>query len=126
MNLKKSRTAIEQVEWMRNLLALLLVGGFVGMIPAFMLRSIPEGNEQLITYMLGQLSGMALTALSFYYVNKVGQDALDATRADNTGKMADLAATALKANTGDAVEQAADEVAEAAVDKAGEIKGNKT
>lgn len=97
---RKDRTAIEQVEWMRNLLAFLLVGAFVGMIPVFVFVTIPSTNEQIITYMLGQLSGMAITVLGFYFINKVGQDALDATRADNTGKMADLAKTALETGGG--------------------------
>lgn len=81
---KPGRSAIDQIELMRNALAITLCGGFVGMIPLFVFKAIPTGNEQLITYMLGQLSGMALTALSFYFVNKVGADALDAKRADNT------------------------------------------
>ena len=94
------------------------------MIPLFVFKAIPNGNEQLITYMLGQLSGMALTALSFYYVNKVGSDALDAKRADNTGKLADAVVAAaggpLIANPdipADAV-AAADQVAEAASNEA--------
>lgn len=80
------RSAIDQIEWMRNLLAFLLVGSFVGMLPALLLIGIPTANEQIITYMLGQLSGMAITVLGFYFVNKVGQDALDAKRTDNTSK----------------------------------------
>jgi hypothetical protein len=57
-------------------------------------------------------------------VNKVGQDALDATRADNTGKMAEAVTSALKASgTIDVVGEAADKVAGAAVKEADEIKG---
>lgn len=77
----------------RNLLAFLLIGAFVFALPALMLKSIPEGNKDIVTYMVGQLSGMALTALGFYFVNKAGQDALDNKRADNTGKALDLAAS---------------------------------
>jgi hypothetical protein len=98
----KIHTPVEQIERMRNLLAFLLVGAFVSMLPALMIFAIPADNKDIITYMVGQLSGMALTALGFYFVNKVGQDALDATRADNTGKMAEAVTTALKtAGTGD-------------------------
>lgn len=86
MSRAKDRTALEQVEFMRNLLAFMLVGSFIGMLPALLLIGIPEKNEQIITYMLGQLSGMAITALGFYFVSKVGQDALDAKRTDNTAK----------------------------------------
>lgn len=99
---KPDRSAIDQIELMRNALALMLVGGFVFMIPLFVFKAIPNGNEQLITYMLGQLSGMALTALSFYYVNKVGQDALDAKRTENTGKALEaIKATAQASATGE-------------------------
>lgn len=86
---KPKRTAIDQIEFMRNLLAFMLVGMFVGAIPALMWKAIPKVNEQLITYMMGQLSGMALMALGFYFVNKVGQDALDAKKTDNTAKALD-------------------------------------
>lgn len=98
---RTSRTAIEQVEFMRNLLAFLLVAAFVGAFPALMIKAIPKENEQLLTYMLGQLSGMATTALGFYFVNKAGQDAVDAKRADNTGKMAEAVTTALKTGGGE-------------------------
>jgi hypothetical protein len=50
--------------------------------------------------MVGQLSGMALTVLGFYFINKVGQDALDATRTANTGKLADLAKEAISKSDG--------------------------
>lgn len=86
MTRAKDRSAIEQIEWMRNLLAFLLVGAFIGILPALFLIAIPESNKDIITYMVGQLSGMALTALGFYFVNKVGQDALDAKRTENTGR----------------------------------------
>ncbi len=110
---RKERNAIEQIEWMRNLLAFLLVGAFIGVLPLFAFKTIPESNKDVIVYMVGQLSGMALTALGFYFVNKVGQDALDATRADNTGKMAEAVTTALKSTAGEAgsdVIRAGDEV----------------
>ena len=90
------RTPIEQIERMRNLLAFLLVGAFISVIPLMVFKTIPELNKDIITYMAGQLSGMATMALGFYFVNKVGQDALDAKRADNTGKMAEAVTHALK------------------------------
>lgn len=123
--MSKPRSPIDQIEFMRNLLAFMLVGAFVVTIPLFVFKSIPDANEQVVTYMVGQLSGMALMALGFYFVNKVGQDALDATRADNTNKMADAIKSAL--NTADkgarAEEEAAEDVAQAAVEKADEFKG---
>ncbi len=94
--MRRTRTPVEQTEFMRNLLAFLLVGAFISVFPALTIYTIPDPNKDIITYMVGQLSGMATTALGFYFVNKVGQDALDATRADNTGKLADAVTTALK------------------------------
>lgn len=120
------RTTVEQIERTRNLLAFLLVASFISIIPAAMLVVIPEANRDLITYMVGQLSGMALTVLGFYFINKVGADALDAKRADNTNKMADaVIAAAGGASSGAAdATAAADAVAGAAVDEAERIKGD--
>ena len=80
---------LAKADLMRNILALLLVCAFVGAMMAFSYFLIPEKNKEIITYMVGQLSGMAGTVLSFYFVNKAGQDALDTKRADNTGKLVD-------------------------------------
>lgn len=126
--MKRPLTAIEHTERMRNLLAFLLVGAFISVLPVFTFKSIPEANRDILTYMVGQLSGMATMALGFYFVNKVGQDALDATRAHNTGKMAEAiteTAKIARINSVGQVDQAVDEVAEAAVDKADELKGDK-
>lgn len=92
----RSRSPLDQIEFMRNVLAFLLVGAFVGGAGAMFFFAIPEQNKELVSYMAGQLSGMALMALGFYFVDKVGQAALDAKKTDNTGKLADLAKEALK------------------------------
>ena len=129
MNIRKERTAIEKTEWMRNLLAFSLVGAFIWCIVALLFKEVPEGNSDIITYMIGQLSGMALTALGFYFVNKVGQDALDNKRAENTGKLADAVTTAVQASTPTTpldVKEAAEQVAAAADDKKDEIVGKAT
>lgn len=108
----------------RNSLAFFLISAFVGVIPLLFFVVIPKENEQIITYMAGQLSGMALMALGFYFTNKAGQDALDAKRSETTGKLADaMTATANASGVGDGASKAADAVAEAAVDKAAEVKG---
>lgn len=125
---KPQRSAIDQIELMRNLLAFVLVGAFVIAIGLFVFKAIPEGNSDIVTYMVGQLSGMALTALGFYFVNKVGQDALDAKRTDNTSKALEAIKETAKAaggNATDAVAEAAEQTADAAVDKAEEIRGEK-
>lgn len=79
----------ERVDRTRNQIAFFLVGAFVGALVVFTFRGIPADNKDIITYMVGQLSGMATMALGYYFVNKIGQDQLDATRAESTGKMAD-------------------------------------
>jgi uncharacterized membrane protein len=103
-----ARTAVEQIEFMRNLLAFLLVGSFISVLPVLTFKAIPSENKDLITYMLGQLSGMATMALGFYFVNKAGQDALDEKKADNTKAMAEAVTETAKAaqaaqGTGEAV-----------------------
>lgn len=92
----RSATTAQQVEGMRNLLAFLLVAAFISVLPVLTFKAIPKDNEQILTYMLGQLSGMATMALGFYFVNKAGQDAVDAKRVENTGKLADAVTSALK------------------------------
>jgi hypothetical protein len=123
--MKRPRTPVDQIEFMRNLLAFLLVGAFISILPLLAFKIIPAVNKDIITYMVGQLSGMATMALGFYFVNKVGQDALDAARTDNTGKALDAIKEAARAGT-PTVEagDAAQDTAEAAQDKADEISGD--
>lgn len=73
----------------RNILAFVLIAAFIAVVPLFVFKTIPTDNKEIIVYMVGQLSGMATTALGFYFVNKAGQDALDSQRTDNTSKALD-------------------------------------
>jgi hypothetical protein len=120
------RSAIDTIELMRSILAFLLIGAFIGAMGAFTMLAIPDTNKDILTYMVGQLSGMATTVLGFFFINKVGQDAIDAKRSDNTGKLTDLAHEALKLGkpAGDQVADAVDETVSAAENKATEIKEN--
>lgn len=86
------RTPQQDIDRVRNLISFVLVGSFVGALVDFTIFAVPPSNKDIITYMVGQLSGMALMALGFYFTNKVGQDAVDAKRAETTGKMADAIA----------------------------------
>lgn len=122
------RTPAEQTERMRNLLAALLVGAFISMLPLFAFVVIPEANKDIIVYVAGQLSGMALLALGFYFVNKAGQDAIDAKRAETTQTALEGAREAVQAvqaaNTATAgpdAAQAANQVADAATTEADRI-----
>lgn len=111
----------------RNLLAFFLVGAFISVLPLLVFRTIPTDNKEVIVYMIGQLSGMATMALGFYFTNKAGADALDAKRAETTGKMAEaITAAANSTPLGGDAGKAVDEVADAAADKADEIKGAAT
>ena len=92
-------TAQERVDRVRNLLAFFLVGSFVGALVAFSIRPVPPSNKDIITYMVGQLSGMALMALGLYFAKSAGQDAADAEKTANTGKMADAIKAAAQAGT---------------------------
>ncbi|HVH49976.1 MAG TPA: hypothetical protein VM760_08900 [Sphingomicrobium sp.] len=109
----------------RNWLAFFLISAFVAVLPLLVFKTIPGENKEIIVYMIGQLSGMATTAIGFYYISKAGQDAADAKRADNTGaafRAIEAAANSTPIDSAPAAE-AAEAVADAAVDKAAEIKG---
>jgi len=122
--IERRRSAIDMIEVVRNALAFILVIAFIGAMGAFTVWIIPETNKDILTYMVGQLSGMATTALGFYFVSKVGQDALDAKRAENTGRLAEAVTSALAVGPGaDAAANAAGEVAEAAINKRDDIQG---
>lgn len=93
-------TTIKTLDLQRMWLATGLVCAFCASLLLLFLRGIPEANKDLVTYMVGQLSGMATMALSFYFINKAGQDAADAKKTENTGKMADAITAAAQAGTG--------------------------
>jgi hypothetical protein len=108
----------------RNILALFLITAFVSALPLLIFKNIPDTNKEIIVYMVGQLSGMATTTLAFYFTQKAGQDAIDAKRAETTGKMADAITAAASGGQGVDASKAADAVADAATAKADEIKGD--
>ena len=115
------------IDKFRNFLAMILIGAFIGTVVVFVFRGIPTENKDLVTYMVGQLSGMATSAVAQYFTKSAGQDTLDRQRADTTGKMADAIVAAAQ-STPPGVEEikasTADAVANAATDKADQIKGN--
>lgn len=81
----------------RNGLAFFLIGSFVGAVISLSIRPIPSDNKDLLTYMIGQLSGMATMALGFYFTKGAGQDAQDAARVEYTGKLVDAVAASAPA-----------------------------
>jgi hypothetical protein len=54
-------------DWMRGLLAIVLLLSFQACLAALFNFEVPETNRDMVIYMLGQLSGMVTTALAFYF-----------------------------------------------------------
>jgi hypothetical protein len=110
---------------LRDAIGVFLVTAFVGALGVLFWKAIPSQNEQLIVYMLGQLSGFVAGVVSFHYVTKAGDREMERKRADNTAKALDaikeVAKTSPAPSHGDAA-AAAEQVAGAAVDEAEEIK----
>ncbi len=53
-------------DMMRGLLAVLLVGAFMIALSWLFRHAIPSANEQLVNFLLGQLSGFAGSAVAYY------------------------------------------------------------
>jgi hypothetical protein len=84
-----------------NVIGCALISGFLGSLIALFCIPIPDANKDLITYMLGQLSGFAGGIVAYHYTlsasqreQEARQSALDVKRADNTGKLADAVVAA--------------------------------
>lgn len=92
----KLATKLPPHDKFRNWLAVFIVNSFVATLIFLIFHEIPDKNKDTITYILGQISGMATTVLSFYFVSSAAQGRLDEKRADNTAKVVDLATEALK------------------------------
>lgn len=70
----------------RDLLGALLVAAFIGAMAALFWKGIPTENEQLLAYMLGQLSGFVAGVVGYHYITKAGEKELEAQRTDNTAR----------------------------------------
>lgn len=110
-----------------NVIGCALISGFLGALFALFVIPIPKGNEQIVTYMIGQLSGFAGGIVAYHYTMTAGAKELEAQRADNTAKAFDAIKAAAKAGTGgEGVAGAAKDVADAAADKADEFAQGET
>jgi len=69
----------------RNYLTFFLAGSFVGIIPLFIFWGMPKTSENIVTYMVGQLSGMALMALGYYFSNSATKSQPVDVRVANKG-----------------------------------------
>ena len=54
---------------MRGMLALVLTSSFMLALFWVIQHEVPEGNQQLVTYMLGQLSVLAGMPIAFYFAS---------------------------------------------------------
>jgi hypothetical protein len=61
---------------------------------------MPVTSKDIVTYMVGQLSGMLTMALALYFTKSAGQDAADEAKTVNTGKMADAITATAQAGAG--------------------------
>lgn len=83
----------------RDYLAMFLLVAFVASVFYLLRTAFPKQNEQLITYMLGQLSGFAGTAIALYYTLSKH----DEQRAEDTANVVEAArdvANAARAQAG--------------------------
>lgn len=106
---------------LRDTLGIGLVIAFVGALFVLFWKAIPTENEQLIVYMLGQLSGFVAGVVSYHYVmNKVNEKATE-----NTAKAFDAITAAANSTPPDNVAEAVDAVVGAAADEAAQVKGDR-
>lgn len=71
----------------RDWLAMFLITAFIAALFYLLRTAFPQQNEQLIVYMLGQLSGFTGTAIALYYTLSKH----DEQRSDQTEKLLDVA-----------------------------------
>jgi hypothetical protein len=125
---RRAKIAIERplnVRLLANVIGCALVFGFLGAIIVLVWAPVPPANKDLLTYMLGQLSGFAGGVVAYHYTSKAGEKELDAQRAKNTTLALEGMKAAAGATTDAVAGKAADAVADAAVDAADSIKGAK-
>jgi hypothetical protein len=80
---------------LRDFLGVGLVSGFMVALFVLFWKAIPSENEQLIVYMLGQLSGFVAGVVSYHYVmSKTSEKATE-----NTGAAFRAIEAAANANT---------------------------
>lgn len=83
---------------LRDVIGCAMIGAFVGALFAMFWKTIPPENSDVITYMIGQLSGFAATIIAYHYASNASSQ--QAT--ENTGKAFDAVKAAANAGTGTA------------------------
>ena len=84
----------------RDVIGLTLIVGFLTATGWLLNEAIPRENEQLVAYMLGQLSGFVAGVVAYHYVSKAGEKEAEKIRAENTGKAFEAIAAAAHATPG--------------------------
>lgn len=122
---------------LKDAIGIALIGAFIAVLFMLFWKEIPTKNEQLIVYMLGQLSGFVAGVVSSHYVHKAGEGRLEqqrqetakaqaeATRATAEAVVAAAAGSPPGSNGGDLAPgtgEAARSVADAADERAEEIE----
>jgi membrane associated rhomboid family serine protease len=81
--------AIKGLTWtLKDAIGIALIGAFIAVLFILFWKEIPAKNEQLIVYMLGQLSGFVGGVISAHYVHKAGEEKLAAAREETTRNLA--------------------------------------
>ena len=84
----------------RDLLAMFLINAFVVALFYLLGRQFPKQNEQLIVYMLGQLSGFTGTAVALYFTASKQDEQTADDRTKIADAVKDVAAVARAASEG--------------------------
>lgn len=124
---------------LKDMIGVALIGAFISVLFILFWKEIPTKNEQLLVYMLGQLSGFVAGVVSSHYVHKAGEEKQEAQRqetakaqADATRATAEAVAAAAASTTpaassapGPGAAEAAREVADAADHRAEDFEEGK-
>lgn len=106
---RRARVARERpinTRLLANVIGCALISGFIGALFALFVVPIPKGNEQIVTYMIGQLSGFAGGIVAYHYTLTAGARELDAARTANTAKAFDAIKAAAESTPSATVEMA--------------------
>ena len=78
---------------LRDWIGVSLIFTFCSALGTLFFKAIPPTNEQIIIYMLGQLSGFVSSVVAFHYITSKS----DEDKTSNTGKAFDVITASAKA-----------------------------
>lgn len=78
---------------LRDVIGASMIGAFVGAVFVLFWKVIPASNEQIITYMIGQLSGFAGTIIAYHYASNVNSHRASESQAKAVDALAGQAGT---------------------------------